>query len=137
MFVLSVLEAPNTKTNSLCVQTHLAIKLFLILILLFLNPEKKMNHKKILIKNNFFNNIVSGAANSHFRMISEGLLKNQLCHYRNKITFFYFNIYLNVFKLSYINSNNISSFFNRIITALVSIRDLLKIKSYRPQTFEL
>ncbi len=29
MFVLSVLEAPNTKTNSLCVQTHLAIKLFL------------------------------------------------------------------------------------------------------------
>ncbi len=34
MFVLSVLEAPNTKTNSLCVQTHLAIKLFLILILL-------------------------------------------------------------------------------------------------------
>ncbi len=33
MFVLSVLEAPNTKTNSLCVQTHLAIKLFLILIL--------------------------------------------------------------------------------------------------------
>ncbi len=28
MFVLSVLEAPNTKTNSLCVQTHLAIKLF-------------------------------------------------------------------------------------------------------------
>ncbi len=34
MFVLSVLEAPNTKTNSLCVQTHLAIKLFLILILI-------------------------------------------------------------------------------------------------------
>ncbi len=33
MFVLSVLEAPNTKTNSLCVKTHLAIKLFLILIL--------------------------------------------------------------------------------------------------------
>ncbi len=32
MFVLSVLEAPDTKTNSLCVQTHLAIKLFLILI---------------------------------------------------------------------------------------------------------
>ncbi len=31
MFVLPVLEAPNTKTNSLCVQTHLAIKLFLIL----------------------------------------------------------------------------------------------------------
>ncbi len=31
MFVLSILEAPNTKTNSLCVQTHLAIKLFLIL----------------------------------------------------------------------------------------------------------
>ncbi len=31
MFVLSVLEAPNTKMNSLCVQTHLAIKLFLIL----------------------------------------------------------------------------------------------------------
>ncbi len=30
MFVLSVLEAPNTKTNYLCVQTHLAIKLFLI-----------------------------------------------------------------------------------------------------------
>ncbi len=28
MFVLSVLEAPNTKTNSLCVQTHVAIKLF-------------------------------------------------------------------------------------------------------------
>ncbi len=28
MFVLSVLEAPNTKTNSLCVQTDLAIKLF-------------------------------------------------------------------------------------------------------------
>ncbi len=28
MFVLSELEAPNTKTNSLCVQTHLAIKLF-------------------------------------------------------------------------------------------------------------
>ncbi len=27
MFVHSVLEAPNTKTNSLCVQTHLAIKL--------------------------------------------------------------------------------------------------------------
>ncbi len=26
LFVLSVLEAPNTKTNSLCVQTHLAIK---------------------------------------------------------------------------------------------------------------
>ncbi len=33
MFVLSVLEDPNTKTNSLCVQTHLAIQLFLILIL--------------------------------------------------------------------------------------------------------
>ncbi len=32
MFVLSVLEAPNTKTNSLCAQTHLAIKLILILI---------------------------------------------------------------------------------------------------------
>ncbi len=32
MFVLSVLEAPNTKTHSLCVQTYLAIKLFLILI---------------------------------------------------------------------------------------------------------
>ncbi len=30
--IVSVLEAPNTKTNSLCVQTHLAIKLFLILI---------------------------------------------------------------------------------------------------------
>ncbi len=28
MFVLSVLEAPNTKTNSLCVQTDLAINLF-------------------------------------------------------------------------------------------------------------
>ncbi len=28
MIVLSVLDAPNTKTNSLCVQTHLAIKLF-------------------------------------------------------------------------------------------------------------
>ncbi len=28
------MEAPNTKTNSLCVQTHLAIKLFLILILI-------------------------------------------------------------------------------------------------------
>ncbi len=26
MFVLSVLDAPNTKTNSVCVQTHLAIK---------------------------------------------------------------------------------------------------------------
>ncbi len=47
MFVLSVLEAPNTKTNSLCVQTHLAIKLFPILILImlkihpvfFLNPK--------------------------------------------------------------------------------------------------
>ncbi len=36
MFVLSVLEAPNTKTNSLCVQTHLAIKLFLILILILI-----------------------------------------------------------------------------------------------------
>ncbi len=34
MFVLSVLEAPNTKTNALCVQTHLAIKLFMILILI-------------------------------------------------------------------------------------------------------
>ncbi len=34
MFVLSVLEAPNTKTNTLCVQTHLAINLFLILILI-------------------------------------------------------------------------------------------------------
>ncbi len=35
MFVLPVLEAPNTKTNSLCVQTHLALgtQLFLILIL--------------------------------------------------------------------------------------------------------
>ncbi len=33
MFVLFVLEAPNTKTNSLCVQTHLGIKLFLIPIL--------------------------------------------------------------------------------------------------------
>ncbi len=32
MFVLSDLEAPNNKTNSLCVQTHLPIKLFLILI---------------------------------------------------------------------------------------------------------
>ncbi len=32
MFVLSVLEALITKTNSLCVQTHLALKLFLILI---------------------------------------------------------------------------------------------------------
>ncbi len=31
MFVHYVLEAPKTKTNSLCVQTHLAIKLFLIL----------------------------------------------------------------------------------------------------------
>ncbi len=30
----SVLEAPNTKTYLLCVQTHLAIKLFLILITL-------------------------------------------------------------------------------------------------------
>ncbi len=30
MFALSVLEAPNTKINSLCEQTHLAIKLFLI-----------------------------------------------------------------------------------------------------------
>ncbi len=39
MFVLSVLEAPNTKTNSLCVQTHLAIKLFLILILIFENEH--------------------------------------------------------------------------------------------------
>ncbi len=36
LFVLSVLEAPNTKTNSLCVQTHLAIKLFLILILILI-----------------------------------------------------------------------------------------------------
>ncbi len=36
MFVLSVLEAPNTKTNSLCVQTHLAIKFFLILILILI-----------------------------------------------------------------------------------------------------
>ncbi len=35
LFLLSVLEAPNTKTNSLCVQTHLAIKLFLILILTY------------------------------------------------------------------------------------------------------
>ncbi len=26
------MEAPNTKTNSLCVQTHLAINLFLIMI---------------------------------------------------------------------------------------------------------
>ncbi len=32
--IVSVLEAPNTKTNSLCAQTHLAIKLFLILILI-------------------------------------------------------------------------------------------------------
>ncbi len=39
MFVLSVLEAPNTKTNSLCVQTHLAIKLFLILILISHNSD--------------------------------------------------------------------------------------------------
>ncbi len=30
MFVVSVLEAPNTKKKSLCLQTHLAIKLFLI-----------------------------------------------------------------------------------------------------------
>ncbi len=37
--IVSVLEAPNTKTNSLCVQTHLAIKLFLILILT-LAPKK-------------------------------------------------------------------------------------------------
>ncbi len=48
MFVLSVLEAPNTKTNSLCVQTHLAIKLFLILILIsdtFLaTKDKKIKH---------------------------------------------------------------------------------------------
>ncbi len=36
MFVLSVLDAPNTKTNSLCVQTHLAINLFLILILILI-----------------------------------------------------------------------------------------------------
>ncbi len=34
MFVLSVLEAPNTKTNSLCVQTHWAIKFFPVLILI-------------------------------------------------------------------------------------------------------
>ncbi len=38
LFVLSVLEAPNTKTNSLCVQTHLAIKLFLILIQTHIRP---------------------------------------------------------------------------------------------------
>ncbi len=40
MFVLSLLEAPNTKTNSLCVQTHLAIKLFLILILILNDSDK-------------------------------------------------------------------------------------------------
>ncbi len=34
MFVLSVLEAPNTKTKFLVCATHLAIKLFLILILI-------------------------------------------------------------------------------------------------------
>ncbi len=50
MFVLSVLEAPNTKTNSLCVQTHWAIKLFLILILilnhvaLMANSDNKQTH---------------------------------------------------------------------------------------------
>ncbi len=32
----SVLEAPNTKTNYLCVQTHLAIKLFLIYIYIYI-----------------------------------------------------------------------------------------------------
>ncbi len=43
MFVLSVLEAPNTKTNSLCVQTYLAIKVFLILIWLRYNYLKIWN----------------------------------------------------------------------------------------------
>ncbi len=42
MFVLSVLKAPDTKTNSLCVQTHLAIKLFLNLIEGIVNPKMKM-----------------------------------------------------------------------------------------------
>ncbi len=36
MFVLSVLEAPNTETNTYCVQTHSAIKLFLIMIYIFI-----------------------------------------------------------------------------------------------------
>ncbi len=48
MFVLSVLEAPNTKTNSLCV---LAIKLFLILIYLALLQSTKTI--KSLLKTNF------------------------------------------------------------------------------------
>ncbi len=34
MFVLSVLEARNTKTDSLCVQTHLAIKLLILILIL-------------------------------------------------------------------------------------------------------
>ncbi len=39
MFALSVLEAPNTKTNSLCVQTHLALKLFQILLILLMKND--------------------------------------------------------------------------------------------------
>ncbi len=61
MFVLSVLEAPNTKTNYLCVQTHLAIMLFLILTvtakhqnqLLLLKKIMTTGIKKILIFANF------------------------------------------------------------------------------------
>ncbi len=51
MFVLSVLEAPNTNTNSFCVQTHLAIKLFLILILI---RDLFQKHNKTLIIPNFW-----------------------------------------------------------------------------------
>ncbi len=60
MFILYVLEAPKTKTNSLCVQTHLAIKLFLILTSPFLtftfgwtNPlRKKQNWQETWILSN-------------------------------------------------------------------------------------
>ncbi len=48
MFVLSVLEAPNTKTNYLCVQTHLAIMLFLILIV-----TAKHQNQLFLLKKNY------------------------------------------------------------------------------------
>ncbi len=54
MFVLSVLEAPNTKTNSLCVQTHLAIKLFLILILTELIQGAHFHYTQDSLNKSFF-----------------------------------------------------------------------------------
>ncbi len=57
MFVLSVLEAPNNKTHSLCVQTHLAIKLFLILILIIVYKKihfQSFSFSVLLVKKDIY-----------------------------------------------------------------------------------